>query len=421
MTEDNCETPSVIEDSSFSEGTTKVLDATLPAFVTTEAVTDADRRLALLYELTLQFGSETSLDALLDLIVNRVVSTIPGAVRGALLVKDPATGNLALKAHVPAGNPSVSLTMARQAMERRKAFVWPPPPLTDPLATNFSTPSIDQFGIASAMYAPLVWKNEVLGVVCVDNCQSCTAFADDDLRLLQAVAHHAAIAVANLQLQGELRREIERLNNFSRLVSPQVSERLKQQRGPIRLGGEFRDATILFSDIRGFTNLSATMSPAEVTDMLEDYFGSLVPVVFRYQGMIDKFVGDAIMAVFGSPDADEHQQIHAVQAALGMQTAMREVNDRRAAKGKLTGELGIGIQCGEVVHGFIGTRDRMEFTVIGDAVNRASRYCDGARAGEVLISPEVHQWIWNQVEVEPTSIQTKHEGILTAYRVKRVK
>jgi adenylate cyclase len=94
------------------------------------------------------------------------------------------------------------------------------------------------------------------------------------------------------------------------------------------------------------------------------------------------------------------------------------VNAQRAAEGQCTGELGIGLHCGEVVHGFIGTVERMEFTVIGDPVNRASRYCDGARAGEVLISPEVFAKVWEHVRTEPTTIVTKHEGDLIAYRVK---
>src|SRR5262249_53434781 len=159
----------------------------------------------------------------------------------------------------------------------------------------------------------------------------------------------------------------------------------------------------------------------EVTEMLEDYFGDLVPVIFRHQGTIDKFVGDAILAVFGSPDVDEKQHLHSIQAAQEMQQAMREVNARRAARNKRTGELGIGIHCGEVVHGLIGTYERMEYTVIGDAVNRASRYCDGAGGGEILISPELYQWVWNSIEADETRIDTKHEGKLVAYRIKNLR
>ena len=278
-----------------------------------------------------------------------------------------------------------------------------------------------EYNIESAIYVPLMFRGEPLGVVCVDNNNTSSAFRNDDLRLLQALAHYAATALAHLQAEKELRHEARVLNNLLKLVSPQLAEWLTQYRGPIRLGGEFREATILFSDIRGFTKLSRQMQPEDVGQMLEDYFGRLVPIIFKHKGMVDKYVGDAIIAVFGSPAADEQRHRHAVEAALEMQAAMTEINLKREAQGKLAGELGIGIHCGEVVHGFIGSPERMEFTVIGDAVNLASRYCDGAGKGEVLISPDLYQWVWKSFRVEKTNIPTKHEGELAAYRVKDAK
>jgi adenylate cyclase len=390
---------------------TPSLDANKSAFTANDIVNeDAARRLALFYELPLQFGQETRLDELLQLVVERVVNVIPGADRGAVLVKDK-NGKLALKAHLPMGHPAVSLTMAERAMDQHTAFIWPPISLTKEEIPD----SVGVYRIESAMYAPLMWRGHTLGALCVDN-ETGGSFSGDDLRLLQAVAHHAAMAVANLELHETQREQMEVFNNMLKLVSPQLGERLKR-RTPIRLGGEFREVTILLADIRGFTNLSATMSPQDVTQMLEDYFGGLVPVIFEHYGMIDKFVGDAILAVFGSPDADEEQHLHAVQAAMKMQSIIQRINLERAAKGLRTGDLGIGVHCGEVVHGFIGTNQRMEYTVIGDTVNRASRYCDGAAGGEVLVSAELYQWVWNAIKAEQTSIATKHEGNLQAYRV----
>ena len=407
-------------------GVPQTLDASKPIFAPGEISDSAiARRLSLFYELALRFGEETQLDSLLQVILERVIEVIPSAKRGALLVRDQASGKVALKAHLPVGRPAVSLTMAQRAMEQRQAFIWPPqgpPPGTAAAAGEADvSPSVVEHKIASAMYVPLLWRGETLGVICVDNCETGLVFQLDDLRLLQAVAHHAALAVTNLQLQEKWRRQTETQSKILKLISPQLAERLTQQRGRIRLGGEFRDATILLSDIRGFTNLSATMEPDDVAEMLEDYFGKLTPLVSQNHGLIDKFVGDAILAVFGSPDRDEQQHLHAVRTGMEMQAAMKEVNAVRAARGKRTGELGIGIHYGEVVHGFIGSPDRMEFTVIGDTVNRASRYCDGARGGEVLVSPEVYQWIWRFVEAELTSIETKHEGNFVAYRIKQLK
>lgn len=405
-------------------GITLTLDAVKPAFLPAEAATDSERRLALLYELPLRFAEEVHLNELLRLIVERAVDVIPGATRGALLVRERQTGQLLLAASLPTDNPAVSTTLAQKAIECREGFIWSRPTSVaeDDEDKAAAVPgSAFEHNIESAIFAPLLSKREALGVVCVDNQKISSAFHRDDLWLLQALAHYAATAVANLELEKELRRESKVLNNFLRLISPQLAERLTQYQGPIRLGGEFRDATILFSDIRGFTKLSREMQPEDVSEMLEDYFSQLVPVIFKHKGMVDKYVGDAIVAVFGSPVADREQHRYAVQAALDMQLVMREVNLNREARGKLNGELGIGIHCGEVVHGFIGSSERMEFTVIGDAVNTASRYCDGAGKGEVLISPDMYQWVWKDFHVEQISIPTKHEGDLIAYRVQSAK
>ena len=104
-----------------------------------------------------------------------------------------------------------------------------------------------------------------------------------------------------------------------------------------------------------------------------------------------------------------------------MQKAMDRLNGERQARGLATCNMGIGINCGQVLHGFIGAAEGVEFTVIGDAVNKAARYCDGAQAGEILISPEVHEHVWRVVQAESTSIPTKHEGNLPAYRVRGIK
>ena len=159
------------------------------------------------------------------------------------------------------------------------------------------------------------------------------------------------------------------------------------------------------------------MDAQEVMDLLNAYFPVLVDAVFRFNGTIDKFIGDAILAVFGSPEPDACQHENAIQAAADMQSAMRGINAERACRGLTTCEIGIGIHCGEVLHGFIGSPERIEFTAIGDAVNKATRYCDGAGAGEILISPRLHEQIWRLIQADPVSMFTKHEGCLPAYRV----
>ncbi|HMF11975.1 MAG TPA: adenylate/guanylate cyclase domain-containing protein, partial [Gemmataceae bacterium] len=166
--------------------------------------------------------------------------------------------------------------------------------------------------------------------------------------------------------------------------------------------------------------IAKNMEPDDVVDLLNGCFSRFIPILLAQDGTVDKYIGDAILTVFGSPDADPAQYQKAVRAAWQMQTAMRELNAQRATRNEVTCGMGIGIHCGEVVHGFIGSAERMEYTVIGDAVNYASRYCDAAGDGEIVISPEVHQHVWKIVKAKEVTIATKHEGNLRAYRVQEV-
>lgn len=371
----------------------------------------AKRRLAIFYELPLELGKITRLDKLFDTIVKSLLAVIAGAHRGSVLVSDSASGQLLLKAHWPldVGGVTASLTLANRAMESREAFIW-----SSDLTTTFGNG-----GTQSAMYAPMIWNDKPLGVIAVDSLESGTTFDDNDLQLIVAVARYAAMAIAHQQLEDELARNASLLGRLLINFSPRVRERLlaTARSGRLRLGGEKAEVTILCSDIRGFTRMSAGMDAAEIVELLNDYFAVLVDVLFSFDGTIDKFVGDSILAVFGSPEPDGQQHEKAVRAAVKMQAEVRALNDRRKARGLVTCDVGIGVHCGEVLHGFIGTPERMEFTVIGDAVNFTSRYCDGAKATEIIISPQLHERVWPIVDARPVAISAKHEGDLPAFRV----
>jgi adenylate cyclase len=163
------------------------------------------------------------------------------------------------------------------------------------------------------------------------------------------------------------------------------------------------------------------MDTADIVSMLNEYFAALANCISRHDGTIDKFIGDAILAVFGSPEADPLHHRNAIVAAMEMQQAVDEVNRQRISRGQTTCQVGIGVHSGEVLHGFIGSPERMEFTIIGDTVNRSARYCDGAKASKVLIRPETYQHVWRMIEAEQTTIATKHEGDFEAYRVKSLR
>ena len=409
------ENPTVVETHDTRLDIAELIDATAPVFELGAPINpDRAKALVLLYELPLRFAGQIELDELFQTIIEQLVAIIPAASRGALLLEDPESGQLLLKAHVPAGQPSVSMTLATRTMTRRQGFIW----------REGIDPSQSQFlnRIKAGMYVPLIWKGRVMGAACVDNSDGGTLFAADDLRLMLAVAHYAAMAAMQHQLQSELRSNAVLLGRLLSNFSPKIRDKLlvRASNGRLRPGGERSEVVILVSDIRGFTKLTAGMDTDDVMDLLNDYFSALVDAIFKYDGTVDKITGDGILAVFGSPEPDAQRHEKAVRAALAMQAAMSEISEERRRRRQVTCTIGIGVHCGEVLHGFVGSKDRMELTIIGEAANWTDRYCSGAGGGEILISPAMHQRLWRHVDAELAIIDTKHEGKLRAYRLKGI-
>lgn len=380
----------------------------------TEGVSGSER-LAWLSEFAWEFGTQGQLELLLQRASDELLRMLPTAERDVILVRDAADNELLLKAYSPqTASPRVSMTSVKRAMEDKKGFVW--------RRGEDLTLSQKESSVETGVYVPLVVNGRSIGAICLDSTVPAQCFGCDDLEIITCLAHQLALAIANHELRATLKQNADVLERLLTNFSPKVRTRLLQRAkmGRLALGGEHSVVSILCSDIRGFTQLSAGMSAEDVVALLNEYFAALVDCIFRHDGTVDKFVGDAILAVFGSPEADPQHHRKAVMAAVEMQEVMQQVSQRRAARGEVTCQIGIGVHSGEVLHGFIGSPDCMEFTVIGDAVNLAARYSDGAKGSEILISPEVHQRVWRMTSAEKVSIATKHEGELSAYRVKGI-
>ncbi len=368
--------------------------------------------IAWLSEFAWQFGTKGELESLLQKASEELLHILPKVEHNVILVRDQCSGELLLKGFSPCSwTPRVSMTSVRRAMEEKKGFIW--------ARGEDLTLSQKEFNLETGIYVPLVVNGEALGAVCLDSTAAGRHLGCDELELVTCFAHQVALAIANHELRASLKQNADVLERLLTNFSPKVRTRLLQraQMGRLALGGELSVVSILCSDIRGFTRLSANMSADDIVAMLNEYFAALVDCVFRHDGTVDKFIGDSILAVFGSPEADPKHHQKAVAAAVEMQQMMQRVSERRASRGEVVCQLGIGVHSGEVLHGFIGSPERMEFTVIGEAVNLAARYSDGAKGSEVLISPEVYQRVWTMFQAEKISIVTKHEGDLAAYRV----
>ncbi|MBD3165487.1 hypothetical protein GF324_02725 [bacterium] len=201
---------------------------------------------------------------------------------------------------------------------------------------------------------------------------------------------HEARQTGRLITMKDLSEEHRIRDMFSKYVAESVVDVLLKDVNAVKLGGEERHLTVLFSDLRGFTSMSERMTPLDVVSTLNAYFDVMVGIVLKYRGTIDKLVGDEIMAVFGAPLSFRDDADRAVACAKDMIDAMGEVNELLASKDLPALHVGIGINTGTAVSGNIGSSRHMDYTVIGDTVNLASRLCDKAGPGEILLSESTY-------------------------------
>src|SRR5262249_21507432 len=196
-------------------------------------------------------------------------------------------------------------------------------------------------------------------------------------------------------------REKEMIKHaFTRYVAREVVEEILKDPEHLVLTGERREATVLFCDIRGFTPMSERMSPEDVVLLLNEFYTLMIETVFKHDGTLDKFLGDAVMAVFGAPIAHPDHAVRAVRTAIAMQQAVAGLGARRRVAGLDAFEVGIGVALGEVVAGTVGTEERMEYTVIGDSVNVAARLQDRAKAGSILLSRRTYEAVSDLIDAK---------------------
>jgi len=249
--------------------------------------------------------------------------------------------------------------------------------------------------IHSTMCIPLILRNEIIGVFGAVNRRGRRRFTRDDRRLLKAIASQIDTAIFESQEKRRLRTALERN------LSPQVMEWLLRTPERDYLKGERVTATLLFSDMRNFTGMSERTTPGLLVEMLNEHLGAMTQVVLAHHGTLDKFVGDEVVAIFGAPWPQEDHALRAVQTALEMQRVHGELMARWQAAGREAVPIGIGINSGEVMAGYIGCERLMNYTAIGDNVNLASRLCDAAKGGQVLISEATYRLVVDAVDARP--------------------
>jgi adenylate cyclase len=273
---------------------------------------------------------------------------------------------------------TISKTIADRVVNDRVAILTSDAQVDPRFATG---ESIRFHGIRSAMCAPL-WKgDEVIGIMHVDSPIQANTFNEADLELLSALSNYAAVAIEQANLNKRVQKEKLVRERFEKYFSPSVLTRILSE-GEMEV--QELEATVIFADIVGFTPRAEKMDPPSIAQLLNEYFSRMADVILEYDGTLDKFIGDCIMAVFGAPYAQEDHAIRAVQVALEMRRRLQELNQERSDEPAI--QMRMGVNSGRVVAGPIGSVKRKEITVLGDTVNIASRIEGGvAEAGQIVI------------------------------------
>lgn len=240
--------------------------------------------------------------------------------------------------------------------------------------------------IRASMCAPLQPGDDVIGVLYVDNLSCSNAYSEEDLEFLTALANQAAIAIANAHLTEKMHKEAIWRNKLEQFFPTSISRKLREEGNLEIIDTEI---TALFADISNFTEMSSTMEPRQIIEMLNDYFSVIVEeIVFSYEGTLEKYIGDALLAVWGAPYAREDDPDRAVQAAIDMQFAVQRLNHDWAKQNRQPIAIHIGLNSGKVAAGNIGSPKLIQYAAIGDTTNVASRICGVAQAGEIVLSDE---------------------------------
>jgi len=230
---------------------------------------------------------------------------------------------------------------------------------------------------------PLISKDALIGILVLSSRINKQPFNEDVFESIKLLANQMVMAVENTKLHN-LRHA------FTRYISHQLASEILSNLDQIKLGGEKRNVAVLFADIRDFTSMAEKMSPEEVVNLLNTYLTEMTEIVFKYEGTLDKYIGDCVMAVFGAPVSHYNDTERAVVAAIEMQKFIAKLNAKREAEGLPAVGIGIGINCGEAIAGNMGSVDRMDYTVIGDTVNTAARLEEIAKAGQILVTRNVY-------------------------------
>jgi len=295
----------------------------------------------------------------------------------------------------------------------------------------FIVAAVELGGFRTILGVPMLKKGDLIGVITV-NRQEVRPFTDKQVEFVKNFAAQAVIAIDNARLLNDLNKlneqletrvadqvsEIERMGRLRRFLPPQVADLIVASGAEKQLESHRREITALFCDLRGFTGFSESSDPEDVMALLREYHAAIGGIINKYGGTLERYAGDGVMVVFNDPIPIDNPAIRAVRMAIDMRAAIGELTEKWRKLGHDIG-FGIGIAHGFATLGTIGFEGRFDYAAIGTVSNVASRLCDEAEPGQILISPRVLMAVENDIMAEPVG-DFALKGIrrpLTAYNV----
>ena len=381
------------------------------------------KMLELIYEMSQTLGTVFELKAIFEKATDLIFRGTPADRVVALLVQDDSNGSEPRSLDQIASRTrneklaelteklTVSRTITQKVIRDRVAVLSQDARADEQFQ---GADSIVSQGVRSTICAPLITESSIHGVIYADRLDPFSAFTEEHLELITAVAAQAAVIVETVRAHERLAREEVARANYGRFMPEYVVKQLLENPNSFRLGGINQTITVLFADIRGFTSLSEREKPERIVNLLNRYFTAMSEIIFAHGGTLDKYIGDGLMAIFGAPTATPEDALNAAKAAVAMQRRVSLLNGELVADGLLPITVGIGLHTGEALVGYIGSEKRSEYTAIGDTVNLAARLESNARGGQILLSDATAKEIggtFSLVAHEPLKVRNRTQPV----------
>lgn len=376
--------------------------------------------LFVLYEVSRQLNSSLDFNELLNKIMDLLFMVIEADYGCLILIEEGAEDELVpvvMKAKEEGAKEiaemKISRTIIQKVIDEKVALLTSDAMADSRLAEAMS---IVKKGIRSAMCVPLWDQERVIGAIQLNSTRMDNVFNMNDLELLNTIGCQMAMSIGKARLNKQIQEEEQLRQSLERFHSPQVIEKIVRDHQEAKddlMEAKELMTTILFTDMVKFTPLSEQMHPREINQLLNQFFSLMTDIIFEHNGTLDKYIGDGLMAVFGAPMEKGDDAERAVQTALEIRKEMLDLMNRDETETKF--DIRIGINTGKVVAGNIGSPRRLDYTVIGDPVNVASRLESIAQPNQILIGEETYKQVKEKFkinEIGPTQLKGRREEIM---------